>query len=263
MPSTIATASRPAGGRCRRAQRRQARRSEAPPRTWTNCIGASTIANSSPRSNSRASAAVAVAGRPAARRPPVEGGDELGVEVEPVHPVPVPGQVEGDPAGAAAEVEDRLAGRVGELPPQGQVAVVAAALDVMPDHRFRRCSALARHHHDRSLAARFRVRSALVSSPELLRQAPGGEQLAQLEQGRVGGEGEEAIRGRGEGARRARRRSAARPRSGPAASRRTSAAAPSPAPGCRSRSPADASRRAARSRRPRPRRRRGRRRSGR
>ena len=194
----------------------------------------------SPSSKSRASADDRP--RPAALAPrSSQRGDQLRVAVEADHRVAAPGEVQGDPAGAAAEVEDRPVGRVGQLLPERQVGRVGAALDVVPD----------------------RARPSR-SSPELLRQAAVGEQLAQLEQGGVGGQGEEPA-----GAPRRRRGRARRSISGS-----TSIASSRPAgvlepqrhlrrPRAGADDPPHARRRAARSRRPRSRRRRGRRRSGR
>ena len=44
------------------------------------------------------------------------------------------GELERDAAGARADVEDALGRLAGELAPERQVGVVAAALDVVPDH---------------------------------------------------------------------------------------------------------------------------------
>ena len=158
----------------------------------------------------------------------------------PITSCPRRARCSGDAAGAAAELQDRAAAALGQLLPERQVGGVGC--------RTRR---------------RARSPPRRRSSPELLRQAAVGEQLAQFEQRGVGGEGEEAALGAGHGGVERGARSPAPPRSPPPASRRTSAAAPSPAPACRRRRRGGRRRRAARSRRPRSRRRRGRRRSGR
>ena len=43
------------------------------------------------------------------------------------------GEIERHPAGAGANVEDRVAVALGQLPPQRQIGAVGAALQVVPD----------------------------------------------------------------------------------------------------------------------------------
>ena len=75
----------------------------------------------------------------------------------PIDRVPAPGQVQGDAAGAAAELEDRPAGAPRQLLPERQVGAVGAALDVVPDHVPRRA-------HRQNSFARPRSASSLRSS---------------------------------------------------------------------------------------------------
>jgi len=70
------------------------------------------------------------------RQPPGprrERAEQLGVGVEADHLVPAAGQMEDDAAGPAAELEDRAAAALGQLLPERQVGLVAAALNVVPD----------------------------------------------------------------------------------------------------------------------------------
>ena len=129
-PRRSRTAARPPGVRWRATQprhrsappgRRAAARSASAP-------GPGRTARS--RSNSRASAATASAGRPAARS--LKAATKSGVAIDSDDPVPASGQVQGDPAGAAAEVEDRALGGLGVPLPGREVGLVGAALEVMP-----------------------------------------------------------------------------------------------------------------------------------
>ena len=192
-----------------------------PPRIWTNCIGASTSAKRSTRRRERASASRS---RRRARLPARalgQRGEQLRVGVErgdlvarprrgrsATRPVPAPRSRIGPPASR------------GELAPELEVGRVGAVLDVVPDHGA-----------GRSLR------------PPLGQAAP-GEQVAQLEQRRVGGQREEALARRPRRRRRRATRSRSRSTTSSARrSRRTSAAAPSPRPACPSRSRAGRGRR--------------------
>ena len=213
--STIASATRPPGSQVARRRSsgtrpaRRRRRAAA-----TSCIGASARASRVGSQLEAAGVADAAArsGRPSARSR--QRRDQLRVEIEAdrlgprrarcraTRPVPQPRSRTGPSACAR------------QLLPERQVGAVGAVLDVVPDP---------------PLAAALTARTPW-------RQAAVGEQLAQLEQRRVGGEGEEPARAR------RRRRCVERvldPRHDldrvRSASPRTSAAAPSPAPGCRRR----------------------------
>ena len=149
----------------------------------------------------RANVAAEVEARGRRRRPPRPAGpsarsaqrrDQLRVEVERRSPRARGGR------GAGRRGRCRSRGRAPGRRPRrasssqsAQVGGVGAALDVVPDRRLPRPR----------------------SSPELLRQAAVGEQLAQLQQGGVGGQGEEPARRRRRRRGRARPRSPARPRS--------------------------------------------------
>ena len=141
------------------AQARGAARS-ASARSWSSCIGARTSATRLVELEARGrrrSTALEPA-RLALGRASLERREQLRVDVEPDHLVAAPGEVQGDPAGAAAELEDRAAAALGQLLPERQVGVVGAALDVVPDRRPR-----VRAHRQNSFA-RPRSASSLRSS---------------------------------------------------------------------------------------------------
>ena len=108
---------------------------------------------------------------------PLELGRQLGVALDRDHLVAGAGQVEGHPPGARPQLEDGAGSRPGELLPERQVGVVGAAFDVMP-----------------AIACGGGLTASL---PVVTGQPSVREQGAQLQQGRVGGQGEEpAGRGR-------------------------------------------------------------------
>ena len=64
-----------------------------------------------------------------------QGQQQLVVDVQGADAMPGAQEIERDPPGARADLEDRTrpATRVGELAPQGEIDSIAPALDVMPD----------------------------------------------------------------------------------------------------------------------------------
>ena len=110
------------------------------------------------RARSRRASPTTASQRQPARARSRQRREQLRVEVEADTRVPAPGQVQGDPAGAAAEVEHRAAGRGRQLLPERQVGRVGAALDVVPDHR------RAGRAHRQNSFARPRSASSLRSS---------------------------------------------------------------------------------------------------
>ena len=123
--------------------------------SWTTCMGAIASGNRRPRSSD-----AGIGGHGAHRqvaRPVAQRADQRGLGVDPGHLVPGRGQVQGDPARAAAEVEHRPAGLRGQLAPQRQVRAVGAALGVVPGDR----QAVGGHRaHSDHLRARPRRASA-------------------------------------------------------------------------------------------------------
>ena len=191
--STIASATRPPGAQVRGdaaqavdplgARRRAAApaaSARGPGRTRAVELEAPGVADDGARSGSARGAPVASA------------AISSGSRSSPTRPVPAPGEVQGDAAGAAAEVEDRPVGLGRQLLPERQVGAVGAALDVVPDQP--------RGSLRRSLAR--------TPSPGRGRRAACAARAARCRwAGRRGGPGRRRRRGR------ARPRSPARPRS--------------------------------------------------
>ena len=196
--------------RARRARVRAARAAKKPARaaasgsSWIVCIGtAISVERRSPRSNARGvgddhrrTSSPRRAARSAERR------EQLGVEVERRHRAPGAGEV----AARRGRCPRRRRARrppARQLPPQRQVGGVGAALDVVPDRRAHR------QYSSRVAAA--------------------GEQVAQLEQRRVGRERVQRPvarrRARGRARARARRRPRAASASTPAYFRRSASSA--------------------------------------
>ena len=220
---------------------RPARRSSLPPSIWSELHRGDDQRRSPGRAPGLANVARHWRASPAARATAraLERVEQRRVGVDRPYLAARAGEVQGDPAGAAARAP--APGRRPVAPARshsGQVGRVAAALDVVPDD-------------PRSPG----------SSPSTPCQAALGEQGAKLEQRRVGGKGEQRAIGLGDRAvERAVDRLLDLDRA-PAASPRTSGAPPSRRPACPRRPRGGRGRRAARSRRPRSRRRRGRLRS--
>ncbi len=90
---------------------------------------------------------------------PFQGRDQLRVEVEAEHLVAAAGKMQGDPPGAAAEVEDGAPGLGRHRVPEVEIGRVGAALDVMPDR-----GALQAGTHCQNSFASPRAASSLRSS---------------------------------------------------------------------------------------------------
>ncbi len=210
---------RAAGSRWRGGSLEHRRRARAAPSSWTSCIGARSRARTAARDRARARRRRRSRTATPARR---ALADELGEEHRrrgraPMTSSPARARCEGDPAGARAELEDRPAGL-------GRRARSRAG--------GRRCRRRTRRRARRRLASGAVVGSMAVAHCQYSSASPrSSEQRAQLEQRGVGGEGEQArpVRRRDGVVERAPR--SVRRDLDPlgSASRRTSAAAPSPA----------------------------------
>ena len=117
-------------------------RSAAPPSSWIVCIGTTQRAKCARSPNVRASAQTVRGGVAQLAGVVLGAGVELGeqqrVEVERGDAMPVARELERDAPGSRADVEDRSGslgadGLRGELAPERQVGVVAAALQFVPD----------------------------------------------------------------------------------------------------------------------------------
>ena len=117
----------------------------------------------------------------------------------------------------------RIRGQPGAAP-RGRLPLRARR----PGHRPDRRAPPRRAGRRRRSRTRPPARRSAQSLPVVSRQAAIGEQGAELEQGGVGGEGEEPVRSGRDGLRPESPRSARSPRSRPPASPRTSGAEPSP-----------------------------------
>ena len=120
----------------RAARRRRTRRGRrAPGSSCSVCIGTAISAKRArERRSRRRRRARSRPPAPAARGALGEHGEQLAVAVERGDVVPVAGEPQRDAARAGADVEHRAARLARQLAPQRQVGVVAAALDVVPDH---------------------------------------------------------------------------------------------------------------------------------
>ena len=119
----------PAGGEVRRAALRNAARSGS---SCTVCIGTAMSAKRRPSAKTCASA-VTLEPERGRLGTGAERGEHARLAVERRDGESVPREVERDPPCARADVEHRAAVLLGELAPERQVGLVAAALHVVPD----------------------------------------------------------------------------------------------------------------------------------
>ena len=66
---------------------------------------------------------------------PLELLEQGGIAIKRGHAVAAAGEVERDPPGAGADIEDGIAVTLRQRPPQWDVGGIAAAFDVVPDDR--------------------------------------------------------------------------------------------------------------------------------
>ena len=156
------------------------RRPAAPPSSWIVCIGTRHRAKRRPSANIRASAQTVTTASPGA---PAQLGQQLGIAVQGGHLEPRSGQLERDATGAGADVEHGPATLGSQLRQTGEIGRVGPALEVVPDHAQPALTFGRSRPHAHGWPPPER--------PETVTCPRRRELLAQLEQGRIGGQDEQ------------------------------------------------------------------------